>query len=101
MPGLGTVVRYRACEAVPMTSVRIRGVPCAGQQGLSSLAWRSSRPDPGRFASFSAVTRAAQRPVVQFLRPARPARPARADPHAAEVEGDPDGSGQGGRGHAR
>jgi hypothetical protein len=38
MPGLGTVVRCRACEAVLMTFVRIRGVTCAGLQGLARLA---------------------------------------------------------------
>ena len=38
MPGRGTVVRCRACEAVLMTFVRIRGVARAGLQGLASLA---------------------------------------------------------------
>ncbi len=36
--GLGTVVRCRACEAVLMTFVRIRGVTCVDLQGLASLS---------------------------------------------------------------
>jgi hypothetical protein len=36
-PGLGTVVRCRACGAVLMTFVRIRGVTCVDLQGLASL----------------------------------------------------------------
>ncbi len=36
-PGLGTVVRCRACDAVLMTFVRIRGVTCVDLQGLASL----------------------------------------------------------------
>ena len=37
MPGLGTVVRCRSCEAVLMTFVRIRGVVCVDLEGLASL----------------------------------------------------------------
>ena len=37
MPGLGTVVRCRACGAVLMTFVRIRGVTCVDLLGLASL----------------------------------------------------------------
>jgi hypothetical protein len=37
-PGLGTVVRCRACDAVLMTFVRIRGVTCVDLMGLASLA---------------------------------------------------------------
>jgi hypothetical protein len=36
-PGLGTVVRCRACGAVLMTFVTIRGVICVDLQGLASL----------------------------------------------------------------
>lgn len=35
--GLGTVVRCRACEAVLMAFVRIRGVVCVDLEGLASL----------------------------------------------------------------
>ena len=38
MPWARHRVRCRACEAVLMTFVRIRGVTCAGLQGLASLA---------------------------------------------------------------
>jgi hypothetical protein len=38
MPGLGTVVRCRACGAVLMTFVRIRGVTCVDLLGLASLS---------------------------------------------------------------
>jgi Family of unknown function (DUF6510) len=37
LPGLGTVVRCRACGAVLMTFVRIRGVTCVDLLGLASL----------------------------------------------------------------
>ena len=37
-PGLGTVVRCRACGAVLMTFVRIRDVTCVDLMGLASLA---------------------------------------------------------------
>ena len=37
-PGLGTLVRCRACEALLMTFVQIRGVFCVDLQGLASLA---------------------------------------------------------------
>jgi hypothetical protein len=37
-PGLGTVVRCRACEAILMTFVEIHGVFCVDLQGLASLA---------------------------------------------------------------
>jgi hypothetical protein len=37
-PGLGTVVRCRACGAILMTFVQIRGVTCVDLQGLASLA---------------------------------------------------------------
>jgi hypothetical protein len=37
-PGLGTVVCYRACDAVLMTFVRIRDVTCVDLLGLASLA---------------------------------------------------------------
>jgi Family of unknown function (DUF6510) len=37
-PGLGTVVRCRACETILMTFVQIRGVFCVDLQGLTSLA---------------------------------------------------------------
>ena len=37
-PGLGTVVRCRACEAILMTFVQIHGVFCVDLQGLASLA---------------------------------------------------------------
>jgi hypothetical protein len=37
-PGLGTVVRCRACEAILMTFVQIRGVTCVDLQGLANLA---------------------------------------------------------------
>ena len=36
-PGLGTVVRCRACEAILMTFVQIRGVTCVDLLGLASL----------------------------------------------------------------
>jgi len=36
-PGLGTVVRCRACDAVLMALVRIRDVTCVDLQGLASL----------------------------------------------------------------
>ena len=36
-PGLGTVVRCRACTAMLMTFVRIRGVICVDLTGLASL----------------------------------------------------------------
>jgi hypothetical protein len=38
MPGRGTVVRCRACEAVLMTFARIRGVTRVGLPGPASLA---------------------------------------------------------------
>ena len=38
MPGLGTVVRCRSCDAVLMTFVRIRDVTCVDLMGLASLA---------------------------------------------------------------
>ena len=37
-PGLGTVVRCRACDAVLMALVRIRDVTCVDLQGLASLS---------------------------------------------------------------
>ena len=37
MPGLGTVVRCRSCEAVLMVFVRQRGVVCVDLEGLASL----------------------------------------------------------------
>jgi hypothetical protein len=37
LPGLGTVVRCRACDNVLMTFVQIRGVICVDLQGLASL----------------------------------------------------------------
>ena len=37
-PGLGTVVRCRACDAVLMAFVQIHGVTCVDLQGLASLA---------------------------------------------------------------
>jgi len=37
-PALGTVVRCRACDAVLMTFVQIRGVTCVDLLGLASLA---------------------------------------------------------------
>ena len=37
MPGLGTVVRCRSCDAMLMTFVRIRGVVCVDLEGLASL----------------------------------------------------------------
>jgi Family of unknown function (DUF6510) len=37
-PGLGTVVRCRACDAVLMAFVEIRGVTCVDLEGLASLA---------------------------------------------------------------
>jgi len=37
-PGLGTVVRCRACGAVLMTFVRIREITCVDLMGLASLA---------------------------------------------------------------
>ena len=36
-PELGTVVRCRACDAVLMVFVQIRGVTCVDLQGLASL----------------------------------------------------------------
>jgi len=36
-PGMGTVVRCRACGAVLMTFVRVHGVTCVDLQGLASL----------------------------------------------------------------
>ncbi|MGH3200274.1 MAG: DUF6510 family protein [Streptosporangiaceae bacterium] len=36
-PGLGTVVRCRACDAVLMTFVQIRGIYCVDLEGLASL----------------------------------------------------------------
>lgn len=36
-PGLGTLVRCRACDAVLMAFVTIRGVTCVDLQGLASL----------------------------------------------------------------
>ncbi len=38
LSGLGTVVRCRACDAVLMTFVQIRGITCVGLQGLASLS---------------------------------------------------------------
>jgi len=38
MPGLGTVVRCRSCEAVLMVFVRIRDVTCVDLMGLASLS---------------------------------------------------------------
>jgi hypothetical protein len=38
MPGLGTVVRCRTCNAVLMAFVRIRGIQCVDLEGLASLA---------------------------------------------------------------
>jgi uncharacterized protein DUF6510 len=38
MPGPGTVVRCRACDAMLMTFVRIRGVVCVDLEGLASLS---------------------------------------------------------------
>ena len=37
MPGLGTVVRCRACGAVLMAFVRLRGVTCVDLLGLADL----------------------------------------------------------------
>ena len=37
MPGPGTVVRCRSCDAMLMTFVRIRGVVCVDLEGLASL----------------------------------------------------------------
>lgn len=37
MPGLGTVVRCRSCEAMLMTFVRVRDVTCVDLEGLASL----------------------------------------------------------------
>ncbi|HET9974436.1 MAG TPA: DUF6510 family protein [Streptosporangiaceae bacterium] len=37
MPGPGTVVRCRSCDAVLMAFVRIRGVVCVDLMGLASL----------------------------------------------------------------
>ena len=37
MPGLGTVVRCRSCDAMLMTFVQIRGVVCVDLEGLASL----------------------------------------------------------------
>lgn len=37
MPGLGTVVRCRSCEAMLMTFVQVRGVVCVDLEGLASL----------------------------------------------------------------
>jgi hypothetical protein len=37
MPGPGTVVRCRSCEAMLMTFVRVRGVTCVDLEGLASL----------------------------------------------------------------
>ncbi len=37
MPGLGTVVRCRSCEAMLMTFVQVRGVTCVDLMGLASL----------------------------------------------------------------
>jgi hypothetical protein len=37
MPGLGTVVRCRICNAVLMTFVQIRGIHCVDLEGLASL----------------------------------------------------------------
>ena len=37
MPGLGTVVRCRSCEAMQMTFVQVRGVVCVDLEGLASL----------------------------------------------------------------
>jgi Family of unknown function (DUF6510) len=38
MPGLGTVVRCRNCDAVLMVFVRIREVTCVDLEGLASLS---------------------------------------------------------------
>ena len=38
MPGPGTVVRCRSCDAVLMAFVRIRGVTCVDLEGLASLS---------------------------------------------------------------
>jgi hypothetical protein len=38
LPGPGTVVRCRACDAVLMVFVSIRGVTCVDLHGLSDLA---------------------------------------------------------------
>lgn len=38
MPGLGTVVRCRSCEAVLMVFVRRRDVTCVDLMGLASLS---------------------------------------------------------------
>ena len=37
MPGLGTVVRCRVCNAVLMAFVQIRGIHCVDLEGLASL----------------------------------------------------------------
>jgi Family of unknown function (DUF6510) len=37
MPGLGTVVRCRSCDAMLMTFVQVRGVTCVDLEGLTSL----------------------------------------------------------------
>jgi hypothetical protein len=37
LPGLGTVVRCRACDRVLMVFVRARGVTCVDLWGLASL----------------------------------------------------------------
>ena len=38
MPGLGTVVRCRSCEAVLMAFVRIHDVTCVDLEGLADLS---------------------------------------------------------------
>ena len=42
-PGPGTVVRCRACEAVLMVFVSIRGVTCVDLRGLAALEPTSSQ----------------------------------------------------------
>ena len=37
MPGLGTVVRCRSCDALLMTFVQVRGITCVDLEGLASL----------------------------------------------------------------
>jgi hypothetical protein len=38
MPGLGTVVRCRGCDAVLMVFVRIHEITCVDLEGLASLS---------------------------------------------------------------
>jgi Family of unknown function (DUF6510) len=38
LPGLGTVVRCRSCEAALMVFVEVRGITCVDLEGLASLS---------------------------------------------------------------